>query len=100
MSGRNKKLRKQVIGQMLAKQISVPEARARITWLRTGRYQPPQQAPAVAKSARPAPQPVPAWVRELRLARQVLSATYTEPSDPVLREGARAMDARRRGGAA
>ena len=41
MSGRKKKLRMQVIDAMLSKQISVPEAQARMGWVKTGVYQPP-----------------------------------------------------------
>ncbi len=41
MSKRKKKLRLQVIDAMLAGAISVPEAQARMGWVKTGVYQPP-----------------------------------------------------------
>jgi hypothetical protein len=76
MSGRKKKLRRKVIDQMLAKEISVPEARARIAWVNTGRYQAPRQAGhqgAALKSARPGSE----WER------------YYSSPDPEIRERAR-----------
>jgi hypothetical protein len=99
VSGRNKKLRKQVINQMLAKKISVPEARARDAWLKTGRYQPPRQAPAAAKAVVPekfkvneahqalvdaGPAAMAAWH-----ARQVLRAAAAESCNPNIRENIR-----------
>jgi hypothetical protein len=74
---RKKKLRKQVINQVLSKQISVLEAQARWAWIKTGRYQPPRRAGVsrgtVVKSAAPAT----GWGR------------YDNLSDPQFREWAR-----------
>ena len=58
MSGSRKKLRQQVIDQMLTKQISVPEAKARWTWIKTGRYQPPRRPGACEAMAVKAAGPV------------------------------------------
>ena len=52
MSGRKKKLRQKVIDQMLAKQISVPEARARLASLKTGVYQAPRRADKLVTGSR------------------------------------------------
>ena len=72
MSGRKKRLRRQVIDQMLTGAISVPEARARMAWVKTGAYQPPR-ATAVKSAG-----PVTGYERY-----------YAHP-DPQVREWARA----------
>lgn len=54
MSGRKKKLRMRVIDQMLAGQITVPEARAQMAWIKADGSQAPPRAPlAAVKSAAP-----------------------------------------------
>lgn len=74
MSGWKKKLREQVYEQMLAKQISVPEARARLESLKTGVYKAAGSSQRAAlKSAAPA-----GW-----------SEWYDASTNPVIRERAR-----------
>ena len=77
MSKRKKRLRRQVIEQMLAKKISVPEARARMDWVKKGRYQPPRAGKPGAMAVKSAG-PVTGYER------------YDTHPDPQVREWARA----------
>jgi hypothetical protein len=51
VSGRKKLLKQQVIGDMFAGKISVPEARARMAWIKSGDWQPAVRAMAVKSAA-------------------------------------------------
>jgi hypothetical protein len=78
VTGRKKKLKQQVIDQMLARQISVPEAKARWAWIKTGRYQPPRRPGAGQAMAVKSAGPVTGYEQ------------YDAHPDPRIRERARA----------
>lgn len=75
---RKKKLRMRVIDQMLSRQISVPEAKARWAWIKTGVYQPPARGGGSRGTALKSAAPVTGYER------------YDAHSDPQVREWARA----------
>jgi hypothetical protein len=77
VSGR-KRLKQQVVDDMFAGKISVPEARARIAWVRTGVYKSAQQAGEARAAVMKSAGPVTGFEQ------------YFDSADPQIREWARA----------